>query len=237
MIRVISILILFSTLACDDRPKVITPVQNQLPAGQKAETSSTEQAHEAVVEEVQHTTKYTYLLLDEAGNKRWIAIAKAEVAPGEKIKYSGGVRMTQFKSAELDRVFDDILLVSNVQKAVAGGQNLFDQIKSGGGTVVKEKLVIAKGSVALSELFKSPEKYNGKKILVSGRCTKINYQIMGRNWIHLEDESGTGKTLTVTSATALEPGKVGTFEGTIALNKDFGAGYQYDIILEDAQLK
>lgn len=60
---------------------------------------------------------------------------------------------------------------------------------------------------------------------------------MGKNWIHLEDESGASKTLTITSQSALEPGKSGSFEGTITLNKDFGAGYQYDVILEDAVLK
>jgi len=59
---------------------------------------------------------------------------------------------------------------------------------------------------------------------------------MDKNWIHLQD--GTehdGKfDLTVTSDITADTGEVYTFEGTIALDKDFGFGYFYEIIMEDA---
>lgn len=224
--------------SCESKPTVVQPASQDSNISNASTPSTTETAHEAIVEEILQTTKYTYLFLDEGGVKRWIAIARAEVNKGEKVKYTGGLRMANFKSTELNRNFEELLLVSNIQRAgdrPAG--NLFQEIKEGGSPIEKEKITIAKGSISLIDLFRSPEKFAGKKVLVSGRCIKINYQIMGKNWIHLEDESGASKTLTITSQSALEPGKLGSFEGTITLNKDFGAGYQYDIILEDAVLK
>ncbi len=228
--------ILFSLISCNSKPTVIQPVQHS-ESSSTSNAGSPEKSHEGVVLEVLHTSKYTYLLLEVLENKHWIAISKADIKTGEKIKYTEGVRMFQFKSSELDRTFDEINLVSKISRADGSTADLFQQLKEGPEPAVKEKIIMAKGSVPLSDLFGSPEKYAGKKIQVTGRCTKINYQIMGRNWIHLEDESKNGKNLTITSNSVLEPGKVGTFEGIIALNKDFGSGYQYNIIMEDAVLK
>ena len=63
---------------------------------------------------------------------------------------------------------------------------------------------------------------------------------MGKNWFHLQDGSevsGKKSDLTVTSADAIQMGEQAVFEGKIVLNKDFGAGYKYEIIMEDAVLK
>lgn len=60
---------------------------------------------------------------------------------------------------------------------------------------------------------------------------------MGRNWIHLKDGSGGTFDLTVTTQEHIELGSVVLFEGKIALNKDFGAGYFFNIIMEEAILK
>lgn len=61
--------------------------------------------------------------------------------------------------------------------------------------------------------------------------------IMNRNWVHLQDGSGEGLDLTITTTENIPLGAIITLEGTIAMNKDFGAGYQYDIIMEGAVLR
>ena len=71
----------------------------------------------------------------------------------------------------------------------------------------------------------------------TGKCVKVNPMIMGRNWIHLQDGSGDNLDLTITTTENIPVGHVITLEGTIALNKDFGAGYKYDIIMEEAVLQ
>lgn len=73
-------------------------------------------------------------------------------------------------------------------------------------------------------------------IRVRGTVVKFNAGIMGRNWIHLRDSStgGPDNDITVTTASRAEIGDVVLAEGVLAINKDFGAGYAYPAIVEDA---
>ena len=72
-----------------------------------------------------------------------------------------------------------------------------------------------------------------------GKVVKYSEAIMGKNWLHLRD--GTGKEpandLTVTSQTKAKVGDTVLIEGVVTLEKDLGAGYKYDVIIEDARVK
>ncbi|HUR31819.1 MAG TPA: hypothetical protein VMZ69_10340 [Saprospiraceae bacterium] len=93
------------------------------------------------------------------------------------------------------------------------------------------------GVVALSELIANKETYAGQTVIVNGRCTKVNNNIMNRNWIHLKDESLKNDIdFTVTTTEDIKVGDTPTLQGTIAVDKDFGSGYKYEIIMEDAKL-
>lgn len=81
------------------------------------------------------------------------------------------------------------------------------------------------------------DKYDGKVITVTGECVKVNNGIMGRNWVHIQDgskENGKSIDLTVTTLQNIPVGSQVALKGKIVLNKDFGAGYRYDVIMEDA---
>ena len=93
------------------------------------------------------------------------------------------------------------------------------------------------GSIKLAELITDPQKYQGKVVKITGKCVNVNPMIMERNWVHIQDGSGDNFELTVTTNENVLLGTVVSLEGTIALNKDFGAGYRYDIIMENAVLK
>ena len=58
---------------------------------------------------------------------------------------------------------------------------------------------------------------------------------MGINWVHIQDGSDPDKELDLTVATQADipVGALVEIEGTIVLNKDFGSGYFYDIIMEN----
>jgi hypothetical protein len=62
---------------------------------------------------------------------------------------------------------------------------------------------------------------------------------MNKNWVHLQDGTRDGDNwdLAITTQDIVKTGDIVVFEGVVALNKDFGAGYVYDVILEDAKLK
>ncbi len=194
--------------------------------------------HNVVVEEVLNTEKYSYLNVTENGEKFWIAIPRMEVEIGGTYHYTDALLKHNFESKEYDRVFETIYLVSDIHahsdESDTAAHGAGDSgTESQGGVDVEH----AEGSIQLDELFANKEEYKDKTVQVTGKCVKVNQMIMGRNWVHIQDGSGEGLDLTITTMENVQLNEVVTFEGVIALNKDFGAGYKYDIILEQAKLK
>ncbi|MCF6325359.1 MAG: hypothetical protein L3J89_13740 [Gammaproteobacteria bacterium] len=80
---------------------------------------------------------------------------------------------------------------------------------------------------------------SGKTVIIQGHVTKVNNGIMKRNFIHLEDGTGSGDTahLIITSAETAKVGDNVTITGTVALDTDFGFGYLYPLLVEKATIK
>lgn len=93
----------------------------------------------------------------------------------------------------------------------------------------------------IAELYAQRAALAGKAVRVRGQVTKFNAEIMGRNWVHLQDGSGSSERddfdLTVTTKDTAQPGQVVLVQGLVQQDRDFGAGYRYTVILEDATLK
>ncbi len=243
--------------ACDSGPKVIeaedTPAQggsavNSVLQGQTGMATAGgggQEQHKVVAEETLHTDKYTYVRVNENGQSFWIAIPKSNVQIGTTYYYTGGLMKKNFQSKEYDRVFETLYLVSGLTTepggAQAGGGSAVDQALSGGPhsheadvAPPTSEIAGAKGAVKISSLMANLGKYDGKVIKVTGKCVKLNPMIMGRNWLHIQDGSANNFDLTVTTTEQVQLGSIVTMEGTIALNRDFGAGYKYNVIMEGA---
>jgi hypothetical protein len=256
-------LILTSSLfimSCEDKPKIIVEdiqtngsetsltASGDASAGAAGAGQGASEVHQVMAHDILQAERYTYLQVSEAGRKFWIATSKMEAEKGKLYLYRGGLMKTNFESLEFNRTFDTIFLVGNVIDASAhpGGN-----ISQAGMTVnpdapagsnqpgqVADNSKNAANAIKLAALFKNKEKYADQVITVSGECVKVNNGIMGRNWIHIRDGSkldGKPLDLTVTSKLSIPVGQKVTLSGKIAVNKDFGAGYRYDIIMEDAQ--
>ncbi|MBU0730315.1 MAG: DNA-binding protein [Proteobacteria bacterium] len=93
----------------------------------------------------------------------------------------------------------------------------------------------------VGDLFKKSAALNAKKVTVKGKVVKVTPNVMSRNWIHLQDGSGdpakNTHDLVVTSSSAPNLGDVITIEGILAADKDFGAGYKYKVLVEEAAIK
>ena len=100
------------------------------------------------------------------------------------------------------------------------------------------KIEPSEGVTPLSDLFENKKNYSGKTIKIKGKITKVNPSIMGKNWIHIQDGTSFEDQydLTVTSDFIPEVGSIITVEGKIALDKDFGYGYAYPILMEEGKL-
>jgi hypothetical protein len=108
-----------------------------------------------------------------------------------------------------------------------------------GATVDVSGVAQAEGGKTVAEVFAEKDALAGKPVTLRGKVVKSNVGIMGKNWIHVRDGSGSdgSNDLTVTTTTA-QPnvGDTVLITGPLVLNKDFGMGYQYDVIVEDAQV-
>ena len=200
----------------------------------------------AKVKAVEQVANYTYLLVKGKGPAYWIAVSSTDIGVGESITYEGGMLMENFYSKELDRTFEKVIFLDGVQGGTAPAMGGVQSAMGGmqgttqGSDVRTDKLEISmeapEGAVSIAALYKDPSSYEGKTVRVRGQVAKYNPQIMERNWVHLQDGSEfDGKyDLTVTSMEPFEVGQVITVEGILALNRDFGYGYEYEILLEKA---
>jgi len=260
-IGLIAVLLIMS--ACNNNPKVISATsenENSVKSsGIFTESSNTQSQlntpnqafgddlHQVIVNEVLPASKYLYLNVKEADKQFWIATTKKEVNVGETYFYKGGLLKTNFESKEHDRVFDKIYLVTNLVPEKhgnnSGNVNINDYSKNDQNNNAKEdipthteKIIQDKGSIKIAELVKDSKKYEGKTVQLSGICTKINAGIMNRNWIHLKDGSKDDYDLVITSQEFVPEGSNITIKALVTLNKDFGAGYSYELILENGEL-
>jgi hypothetical protein len=142
------------------------------------------------------------------------------------------------------------LCVSIGALAAGGGTAAFGSSASGGSDGAKApaasgpiKVEKAKGTDAytVSETYEKAGKLDKKPVSVRGKVVKVSKGIMGKNWVHLQDGSGdAGKgtnNLVVTSQDVPKVGDVVTAKGTLYKDKDFGAGYLYKVIVEEATVK
>jgi len=210
---------------------------------QKTVADSAGQAtHKAVAEEVIQATSYTYIKVNEGDKVYWIAVTRREVKVGMILYFVQGMEMKNFESKDLNRTFDSVYFVDKISDKPMTVPKMSGAEDPHAGTKSQAKLSIsitpAKGSILIGELIADKPSYAGKSAIVTGQVTKFNANIMGRNWVHIQDGSeADGKyDLTITTTEKTRVGDVVTFSGIIALDKDFGAGYKYEVIMEDAKI-
>ena len=206
------------------------------------EKISSKWEHKVQVKEVIHTSGYTYLLVDENGLERWIAVSKMDAKVNDVYYYNSGLEMVDFKSKELDRTFSKLLLVQVISDGKTDmpirqmQQPAQIEPQRSANNTMSSANIESSGAVSLADLFTNASNYNGKKITVTGKVVKFSPNIMERNWIHIVNDKG-NYDLTITTNDVVNLDDNVTFEGVITLNKDFGAGYKYAIIMEEGVLK
>ena len=106
---------------------------------------------------------------------------------------------------------------------------------------VKVDKATADNAQTIGECFDKAKELDNKKVTVRGKVMKVSRMIMGKNWLHLQDGTGNpmknSHDLVVTTMAVPEKDSVVVIEGILHANKDFGAGYKYEVIVEDAEVK
>ena len=198
--------------------------------------------HKASVKEVLQANAYTYLLVEESSDKFWIACTKHDFSVGQTVYFTEGLAMEDFESKDLNKTFDLVYFINQIsfepipvtQPDMTAPHGMVKE-------AVKKAVQVEKAEdgITLGDLFANPESFKGKEVIIRGEVVKYNEAIMGKNWVHIQDGTGNENAfdLTITTAAEVKVGDVVTFKGTINLNKDFGAGYVYEVIMEEAELQ
>lgn len=219
-------------LSCNQKSKEYAPV------------GISDSQHEVVIKEVMQAGGYTYLLVEEENKEYWMAVSETEVKAGDKLYYETAMEMSDFESKELNKVFDKILFVDFASAEPISKTSKKEE------AIQRTKVIMTKmldsikispveGGISIADVYRDAEEYSGKQVMVTGQVIKVNLDIMDRNWVHLMDgtKGGDRSDLTFTTLENVKIGDTVTFQGTLALDREFGAGYVYPLIVEGAVLK
>lgn len=215
------------------------------------------------VVETMNSGGYTYMRLQSGQMDVWIAAAEMSVTKGERLTAPLEMPMANFHSNTLNRDFPMIYFVTQVARAgqafQAGPSSPAAPIApmpmashaptsasaqaspQAAAAVTVQPNAPPAGGLSIGETWAKRASLAGKAVTMRGTVVKVNNSIMGFNWLHLQDGSGTAadgtNDLTVTTDAVVKVGDVVTVTGTLAVKKDFGAGYSYEAILEKATIK
>jgi len=189
---------------------------------------------------------YTYVCLEKKGVKTWLAIPQTKVTVGKEMAFQPGMEMRNFPSKSLNRTFESIYFSGGPLNASKGNEKKSAPAMLGGssassGEKVSVKKAEGKEAYTVAEIYNKKTSLNEKQVVVRGKVVKVSSGIMGKNWVHLQDgtgnvESGTND-IVATTQDSPGVGDVVTVKGTVYKDKDFGMGYKYSVIMEQASVQ
>jgi hypothetical protein len=204
------------------------------------------------VQEVLEVEGFTYLRLKTRDGELWAAISSAPVKAGAEVTINDTNLMTNFESRKLNRKFDRIVfgsLAGAAKPATAGGLPPGHPAPAAAGTPAPATAPAADVKVAkaagangrtVAEIVSRRTELKDKPVEVRGQVVKFTPGVMGKNWIHLRDGSGSAadgtNDVTVTTKGEARVGEVVLVKGIVRIDRDLGSGYAYKVLVEDATL-
>jgi len=193
-----------------------------------------------VILEVQDVDSYTYVRVKTKEGETWAAVGKAPLKKGATVVIEDAMVMKNFESKALKKTFPTIIFGTLAGSA----KNATDPHAGVAKVVDTAPIQVAKATGAnartVAEVATKGAELKDQQVQVRGKVVKFSPQIMGKNWIHLRDGSGSASDnsndVLVTSSAKAQVGDVVTVTGVVRVDKDFGAGYVYKVLIEEAKL-
>jgi len=182
--------------------------------------------------EVRDVENYTYLRLKTRGGETWAAVSRAQVVNGSEVTIENAMVMNNFESKSLKKTFRTILF-GTLGGAAAHSARPVDTVD------VNVARAVGANARTVEEVVTRGAELKDKQVRVRGKIVKYNPGIMGRNWIHLRDGTGSDSNndILVTTNDQVKIGDVVTVKGLVRTDRDFGSGYTYKVLIEDATLQ
>ena len=245
----------FTLAACSQDKPVQPTTQTTQPAASAGESTPTPAAASGetsgTVVETMNAAGYTYVNVDDGTKKIWAAAPEFSVKIGDQVMIPEGMAMYNYHSQTLNRDFPLVYFVGSIlnasNPAMATLPSADTQKPEGHPPITRTaappeidltNVQKAAGGMTIGEIYADKADLSGKTVTLRGKVIKFSPQIMGTNWIHLQDGSGDLNTgthdLAITSHIQAKVGDTLVASGTLTLDKDFGYGYKYDLIIENA---
>lgn len=195
---------------------------------------------------------YTYLRLRTKDGEIWAAVSKAAVKTGTEVTIGNVMVMNNFESKGLKRTFDRIVFgtlgtgsaaSASVAVGPANGLPPGHPSTTSSADMVDAKVPKAQGPDArtVAEVITQRSNLKDKTVTVRAKVVKFNPNIMGKNWVHLRDGSGSAKDEThdvlVTTKESVQLGSIVSARGKVRTDVDLGSGYNYKVLIEDARFQ
>ena len=248
-------LLTFGLTACKgSNDQASTPAEPAAPAhgepGHDHATDAPAQQMSGSVVETMNTAGYTYIKVKTDHEEIWAAAPEFPVNVGDKVVIPQGMAMPNYHSNTLNRDFDVVYFVSSV--LVAGqdaplnpGEAMGDAAEMGHQKPMTAPMDLdfsgltkPENGYTIAEIFAQKDALATKEVILRAKVAKFSPKIMKTNWIHLQDGTGEAGSndLTVTTSSEAAVGQTVLVKGILDLNQDFGYGYQYDLIIQDAKI-
>lgn len=246
------LLVLTAALGCQSKKSdAIVAAPTQPTAGAMAAAPAPGQGLTGKVLERLDAPPYCYLRIQTAKGEIWAAVPQEKVEKGAEVTVVNPMVMNNFESKTLNRTFPEVFFgtlgsaggaaapmapAASASAPVAPGTPVATAVAVG-------KVAKAPGAEArtIAETWAQKGTLKEKTVTIRGQVVRYNPGVMGKNWLHLQDGSGdAGKgthDITITSQDTVTKGEVVTIKGTVRLDKDFGAGYTYALIVEEAKIE
>jgi len=240
-------LLLMAALGCQSKKSdalVAAPTTGALPA---APAPGAGQGLSGKVLERLDAAPYCYLRLQTVRGEVWAAVPEAKIEKGTEVTIANPMLMNNFESKTLKRTFAEVYFGTLAPAAGTGAAASPAAAVPQMGTPAPAPMEVGKvdkatgaDALTVAEAWAKKNSLKEKSVTIRGKVVKYNPGVMGKNWLHLQDGSGdAGKgthDITVTSQDPATKGDVVTIKGVVRVDKDFGAGYTYALIVEEAKV-
>ena len=189
---------------------------------------------------------YTYVHIVADKKEYWAAGPKTLLKKGDMVAFNTGMPFKNFHSKALKRDFEVIYFVNKIITDKSESATKHATPHSGGipsphaGMKTQQQKITgikkALNGKTITEIFLQKQKLAGKNVSVRGKVVKYSPNILGKNWLHIQDGSD-ARNLAVTTMSKAKKGDVVLVSGKVRLDQNIGHGYVYEILLEDARVK
>jgi hypothetical protein len=194
--------------------------------------------------ETKDVDSYTYLRLKTKDGETWAAVPTTTVKKGAQVTIANPMTMNNFESKTLKKTFDKIVFGQIVDpNAKPAPMMAAPAAPAAAGSAPAIKVAKATGADAksVSEIVTGKAGLKDKPVSLHAQVVKFNGGILGKNWVHVRDGSGSAadgsNDILVTTQDVVAVGDVVNVKGTVRLNIDLGSGYAYPVLIENASVK